>query len=97
MEHQRTGSQGITNFAVATGESSRGAGGAHDFALKIFSMPAGFERIRAIHALPELAPCMPFMHSIVTSEEVVEQTPEAASATLMAAMHLCSLTVRFCQ
>ena len=75
LEHQRTGSQGITNFAVATGETTRGAGGAYDFALKFFSSRLGFNRITAMHGDPEAAKCMGLVEKIMGPEEAASMSP----------------------
>lgn len=91
LEHQRTGSQGITNFAVATGATTRGAGGAHDFALKFFSMPVGFDRIATMHAVPEAAQCMSLVQKIVSPEDAAALSPGAPEG--MHAAHALSVAI----
>ena len=58
LEHQRPGYHGITTFAVASGEASCGAGGMHDYAMKLFADLTAFERVEALRAVPAVAKCM---------------------------------------
>lgn len=97
LDHQRPGFHGITNFAVATGEVTCGAGGMHDHALKFFADLTAFERIEALRAVPAVAPCMTVVKetfSEAASGEDEGPTAEPLVPPCVVSMHLESLEDR---
>lgn len=90
LELQRPGYHGVTNFAVATGEISCGAGGMHDHALKFFSNLTAFERVEELLAVPAVAQCMPAVKELHSefAPALEEESEEPLVPPCVVTMHL---------